>query len=500
MSTLETTPFVDRPPIGGIRQNGLSDKKAWKVSAIAGDILTLGVGMALAAVLTTLLVFLIPRLISVEQFGYWRVFLLYAGYVGFLHFGFADGALLRWAGRPLNQFQHELWPAVKFLFLQHVIVVVPACVIVWFVVPVSMRFVVLAIAIYAPIYNIAATLQFALQSARIFRPVAVSMVLAPATVLALVLLWHVGLNSDFREIVGFYLAGWFGVLMFLLLRTGARHQEMPQTSLRRLSAECLLSGWPIVMANTGATLVVYADRLALSWAATIQNFAQYSLAASAMMVPVTAIQAGSKVFFSHLASITPQQRSRVHRISSQLLIAVWAILLPYYFLLNSFIHRFLPRYVQSLQSARILLLGIPFLAAIQILQTNCAYLNGRQKQFLKWTVLVLAIALSLSIVVAFKYESLTAMAIVQVACLGGWWLSNEIMLRRLTGQTKQHWTKFGLAYVFIGASYWFTTSDMRSPVAYASIFYLLITVVLAATCREELKFIAGKIRHSYYSA
>jgi hypothetical protein len=73
-------------------------------------------GTAAAAVFNTLLVFLIPRLVSVEDFGYWRLFPLYAGYVGFLHFGFADGALLCWAGRPLETFRHEVGCSTRFMF------------------------------------------------------------------------------------------------------------------------------------------------------------------------------------------------------------------------------------------------------------------------------------------------------------------------------------------------------------------------------------------------
>jgi hypothetical protein len=101
-----------------------------RLSALARDVATMSGGTALAAVFNTLLVFLIPRLVSVEDFGYWRLFLLYASFVGFLHMGFADGALLRWAGRPLDDFRHEIGPSMNFLFWQHLVFVVPAGVIV----------------------------------------------------------------------------------------------------------------------------------------------------------------------------------------------------------------------------------------------------------------------------------------------------------------------------------------------------------------------------------
>ncbi len=89
-------------------------------ATVARDIATVGAGSILATIFNTLLVFLIPRLVSVEDYGYWRLFLLYASYVGLLHLGFVDGALLRWAGRPLDEFRHELSASMKFLFVSAV--------------------------------------------------------------------------------------------------------------------------------------------------------------------------------------------------------------------------------------------------------------------------------------------------------------------------------------------------------------------------------------------
>ena len=80
-----------------------------------------------------------------------------------------------------------------------------------------------------------------------------------------------------------------------------------------------------------------------------------------------------RVFFHDLAGVTQHGRVRIYGISSRTLLLAWVILLPYYFALDVFVRRFLPRYIPSLAYARILLLGIPFLAAIQILQMSYAH-------------------------------------------------------------------------------------------------------------------------------
>src|SRR5690349_17694750 len=89
---------------------------------VAQDVTTLVIGSLLGAIFGFLVVFVIPRLTAVADFGYWRIFVLYAGYVGFLHMGFGEGALLSWAGEALEEFRPELSPSLKFMIGQHLLI------------------------------------------------------------------------------------------------------------------------------------------------------------------------------------------------------------------------------------------------------------------------------------------------------------------------------------------------------------------------------------------
>jgi O-antigen/teichoic acid export membrane protein len=463
--------------------------------AIAADIATLGTGTLLAGLFNVALVFVVPKLVSVEDYGYWRMFSLYAGYVGFLHFGFPDGALLRWAGRPMAEFHHEIRPALKYLFWQHVVVVVVLCALAAVALRGPLRFVGIAVSIYALFTNLGTLLRLGLQSARIFRPVAISTVAAPALFLGLVLMWRWKWHSDYREVTALYATGALIVLVFLLAWTKPWSGARGGVRVTALAKECVLSGWPIVTANTGVALLIYADRLAVSWAATIQNFAQYSLAASAMAVPITAIQACNQAFFPHLAGVTREARTRIYGIASQILLMAWVVLLPYYFALEVFVRRVLARYVPSLQYARIMLLGIPFLATIQILQMSYAYLNGMQKQFLAQTMAVLAVSLGAAAFVAFTVRSLPIVAGVQIVILAGWWLFNEWMLRDASGQDKRTWMTFLAVYAMAGTSYWLITMpSARSTTASLLLYCGCAAALVAVGCRAELRLCVRLLR------
>ncbi|EPD00814.1 polysaccharide transporter [Lacticaseibacillus paracasei subsp. paracasei Lpp227] len=48
--------------------------------------------------ISTLVVLIVPKFISVHQYGYWQLYVFYTTYVGILHFGWLDGIYLRYGG------------------------------------------------------------------------------------------------------------------------------------------------------------------------------------------------------------------------------------------------------------------------------------------------------------------------------------------------------------------------------------------------------------------
>jgi O-antigen/teichoic acid export membrane protein len=378
------------------------------------------------------------------------------------------------------------------LLWQHLLFLVPLGAMAMLALSGPFRFIAVAVVIYAMAINEVTLLQFALQSARMFRPVAVSTVAAPFLFCIFVLAWHMRWQSTYREVTLMYVVGTTVALMFLLWRANPWVGSGPHSiSALQLARVCVGNGWPVVMANTGVALIAFADRFAVSWAASIQEFAQYSLAASAMAVLTTAIQACSKVFFSHLASVTPERRKTIYGASARLLLIAWAILLPFYFALQLFIRHALPKYFPSLAYARIMLLGIPFLGMIQILQMSYAYLHGAQRRFLVQTVVALVFSFGVTSIVAFHVGSLRLVAAVQVAILGAVWIFNEIASHRMTNQRWQEWAGFVVVYLVAAVGYWVATNAMLLGWTAMAAYYVVIVSIIAVLFKTEVGFLGG---------
>jgi O-antigen/teichoic acid export membrane protein len=485
MASIEATSLLEGNA-GATPAEG-AKREVWKPSAVAGDIATLGIGTVLAAVFNTLLVFLIPRLMSVEGYGYWRLFLLYSGYVGFLHFGFADGAMLRWAGRTLESIHHEVGPSWKYLVLQHVVVILALCPLLGVVpgIRTQSRILCAGVLLLGLIINSATLLQNSLQAARVFRPVAIAAAIPPGVFVVLAFCWSFKSTPTANALMALYGIAWLVVLIYLSARVRPRpaSPDSEWTLGKRLTA----IGWPVMLANTGFGLVQSADRLVVSSALPITKFAQYSLAASAMFVPVTAIAAVSRVFFTHAAAVEHDDRAKIYGHMSRFLLIAWSLLVPYFFVLEAFIKRFLPNYIPALPVAGILILSVVFLAGIQILHMSYFYLYGRQREFLYRTIGALVVNLFVALLLTEWLHSLLAVAIGQVAALAFWWMLNESALRRTTEQSGKDWLRVLAVVAWSGASFAMVLRLATDVGWRVSVYYLLVAGVLWFSCGDEFR-------------
>lgn len=458
------------------------------VHKIARDVATLVMGSFLAAVSGALIVFVIPKITTVEDFGYWRMFLLYASYVGFFHLGLGEGALLDWAGRPMASLQQEIRPSVSFLVGQHLVLLVPAAIISVFLFPPRTRFVALAVLAFALLQNTEVVLQGALQAAQQFGPVAVAMAAPTGLFLAFSCLASVWIRPDDRVLIGSYFLGWLIVLGFIWFKV--RPFETGSTiSAWSVGKRYISMGWPITLANAAFGLVQTSDRFVLSSVVSIHDFARYSLAASTMMVPVTLIAAIARVFFPHLAATERQHHPEVYGQAARLMVLAWSVLLPYYFLIDLFIRHFLQAYLSILPVAGILLLGSLFLAVIQILHGSVFNLYGKQKHFLLYAIVAVAVSLGLAFTAIAVFHSLRVVAAMQVTALGLWWLFNSWRLRAITGES---WRDRGAVFLMFGwsaTSMWLAYSWNSNWAVRSACFWALTAGPLALLYREQFGMI-----------
>lgn len=64
---------------------------------------------SLSLLISAAIVLIVPKFISIENYGYLQLYIFYVSYIGFLHFGWNDGIYLRYGGADFNKLDKTLF-------------------------------------------------------------------------------------------------------------------------------------------------------------------------------------------------------------------------------------------------------------------------------------------------------------------------------------------------------------------------------------------------------
>ena len=106
----------------------------------------LGNGIFLLA--SVVLTFLIPKVLGIQDYGFYKLFLLYGSYLPILHLGISDGVYLKFGGLDYKDLpKQQLKKVLKFLYKIQIIFIIALLIIAFFIVDYDRRLIFLLLAI-----------------------------------------------------------------------------------------------------------------------------------------------------------------------------------------------------------------------------------------------------------------------------------------------------------------------------------------------------------------
>src|SRR5699024_9771678 len=80
----------------------------------------------ISLIISALVVLVIPRIIGVEDYGFWQLYLFYSSYITFLTFGWNDGIYLRYGGEEYDNLDKRMFFSqfYSLLFTQIIIALI----------------------------------------------------------------------------------------------------------------------------------------------------------------------------------------------------------------------------------------------------------------------------------------------------------------------------------------------------------------------------------------
>ena len=455
-----------------------SIKKNISISIIA-QIVSMGCGI--------LLQLLIPKFVDVNQYAYWQLFLLYANYVGILHFGLLDGFVLRYSQYDYEQLDKkklrtQFFVLLLFLSFASFIVCLGG-------INVSDKnyqqiFLLIAASIIIKITFTYASYSF--QITNRIKKYAVQIILQRVAYLIGVLILIFGGVNDFF---------WFCFVELLgeTIAIGYAFSQNPDLfvgkiiSFQNIWGELklnLVAGIMLMVANWTGNFAIALMRLVIQQRWGLLVFGQVSLCFSVMQVFLAFIMAASIALFPSIKRMNPDELpllyKKLRNSSSVLLLACLIFYFPMAFALNWW----LPKYQTSLIYLAMLLPFILYSSKLTMLTNTYLKAYRKEKVMMFINVGTLALGASLFYFMAYIVNSVDAVLYGMLAIMIFRSVISECVVEKIIDQKN-----ISLKIEEFVSSFFFILIAKNLSLVQGFLVYCAVVCLLVAKHRDAIRFL-----------
>lgn len=434
------------------------------------------------------MVLVVPKFLSVDDYGLWQLFLFYFSYLGFLHFGWEDGIYLRYAGKSLDElnrrtFAGQFYGIVALQIFEVVTVIGFGKLAVMD--PVKQMALVCAVCL-APFVNFNNLCNFILQITNCIKEY-VSLLLAERmifffSVVFFLLVWQ---QNEFRYM---YCANLFSVVGGTLIgvyffRNFLKPRFDPFAQIVSEIKENISVGIKLMFANVAGMLIVGIIRYGISMGWDVATFGKVSLTLNLSNFLLVFINSVSVVFFPIIKRMDEERRADVYReIRDVLTFLLFGALLGYY-PLKCILSWWLPKYADSLIYMSILFPVCVFESKVCLLINT--YLKSMRQEVLMLKINIGSVLMSLAVtglaVGLFQDLNLTVFSIVGVyafRCIVAEYVTGKLLGLSLG---KEILTDVVMCGVFIATGWLF--DDWRCMAFYGMVYGMLLFLEKNRFCK-----------------
>ena len=294
---------------------------------------------------------IIPKVLSIDEFSYWQLFIFYIGYVGFFHLGLNDGVYLLKGGEgreaiDKSSVNSQFLFSVAFQSLFAITVIIAAAM---GEIESSRFFVVVCTGVYLVVQNAASYFMFVLQAMNETRISSYSTIVARFSFLIPLCILIFMRISTFQSIVIAYI----GSALLQLAYCAWYCRDILTSSFSgwiqaaRESIASIRVGMKLMIANIAGQLILGVVRLIVDAAWGIEAFGKLSFALSLVNFFLAFVSQAAMVLFPALRQSDEVEIRSFYQASRDVLGILFPIIYLFYFPMVWLLSMWLPAYTES---------------------------------------------------------------------------------------------------------------------------------------------------------
>ena len=312
----------------------------------------------LSLLISVVIAFVIPKLISIEQYGYYQLYIFYTGYVGVSFFGLCDGLYLRIGGQYYDELDKPLYSTQFRLLGIYEIIVYTLLFLgsVFFSADANKHYVIACVCISALAMCLRWFITYVLQATARIKEYAVVLI-AERIIFVLVAVPMVlaGYRGFERLIVVDVVAKYISLLIGVrYCRDMVRAKTLPVKIVLPEIKENISAGFRFMLAQLCDMLIIGVVRFGVQGHWDIATFSKVSVTLTVSNLVLTAINAISVVMYPTLRRTNEGRLPALYRIMRIVLVGFAFGALILYYPIQRILTAWLPQYAESLRYAAIL--------------------------------------------------------------------------------------------------------------------------------------------------
>lgn len=466
-----------------------------KIRSLIGNLFIAFFAQGVSFLASAIMSLLLPKVLDVEQFGYWQLFLFYANYVGFAHLGINDGIYLLNGGIRRNDvdkrsIKSQFSCSVIYQTVMAILIILFACCI---DIDANRRNVIICTAIFMVIQNSASFLGYLFQAMNETKKYSYSVIINKVVFIASLLCLLIFHSKQYYYVVAIYMLATSISLLYCLYNA----KEIIVCGLNKFRdtvKDCIKSinvGYKLMFANVSDMCILGIAQYLIDERWGISVFARLSLAISLVNFFITFMTQTSMVLFPALRQENLNNRLKFYTRSRDALSLITPIVYVFYAPIVYILSLWLPNYRESFMFFAYLLPICVFNIKMDICCTTYFKVFRYEKQLLIINVIAVILCAVISLIPAFQFHSLIGVIAAPVIVIVLRSLCAELYLNRMF---HVHTSFLSLSNVIISMLFVFVYNScgLMSTFIFMCVIFLIFLVIHYKTIIQ--------LYHSFISA
>lgn len=381
----------------------------------------------------------LPKVLGVEDFSYWQLFIFYSQYIPFLHLGLNDGVYLRYGGIKFKDLNKNIIKTqlILGLFYQLIFCII-LCFMSWVVVlDYSRLTIIILVTIYFIFYSIQNYLGNIFQATNEFIWFSKSIILSQIFFIVVMIICLYMDKKQYWIYIMIYIFSQIVSSIYLIVK--GKKIVLAKICYIKISIKELLlninAGIKLMLANIASMLVLGSSRQIIDMIWGLLVFGKISFAITLSNFLLVFIRQIGLVMFPTLKQLNENTQRYIYDLSRKGLFLFLPIIYIAYFPLYFILSIWLPEYIESLKYLVLVLPICFFDAKMQLLCNTYLKVLRREGYLFKINIFALFLSVLLGIMGGIVFKSIIivmlgmVLAIIVRSILAEYRLSKDLNIK-----------------------------------------------------------------------